>query len=308
MEDAAQNPVKRGKTLPSKVWLWVGGGLAAALLILLVVLLATDCFGLYGPFTKVGLGAKKLADAGSVTARFAVDAPVNTRIDGTLRCCWNLEDRDIKAELQFKLNGKELNYGLVDNCVVWRNSFGKAKSLDVSEELNTFFDSMESESDLDESLKKLLVSVFNTVGIEEMVNAEEAVTCLKESILQWNRSSWLEENAGYGLKKHDDTVLHCFEPKVGKLLLEVFRSFEPAFHQHSEYLDVASGLRELKPQLNEDYKVGLKFGLKNGVLSQVDADVDWKGIAISAQIRFEDVGTTRVDTKALRQLKEEANN
>ena len=305
--EAAQNPVKRKSKLPSKVWLWVAGGLAVVLLILLVVVLATDCFGLYGPLTKVALGAKKLADAESVTARFAVDASGDTQIAGTLRCCWDLEDRDIKAELQFQLNDKALYYGLVDNCIVWRNSFGKAKSVDVSEELNAFFDSMESESDLDASLKELLESVFKTAGIEEMVDAEEAVTCLKESIFQWNRSDWLQDHAGYDLGKRDDATVYCFKPETGKLLHAVMQHFESAFHKHSDYLDVISGLRELKPQLNEDYKLELMFGLKNGVLSQVDADVDWKGTAVSARILFEDVGTTRVDTEALRQLKEEAN-
>lgn len=306
MEDVAHNPEKGKKVLSRKVWLWIAGGSAALLLVLLLIGLSTEWFGLYGPLTKVAMGTKKLADAGNVTVGFSVTAPGDTRVEGTLECCWNLEMRDVSADLQLKLNGEDYRFGLVDGHVVWRNDRGKAKSADISEELNDLFDAMESESDLDESLAEFLKSVFKTAGIHKMVDVENAVACLKDGFFRWNRTGWLEENAGFTLEKEDDTACYSFEPKTGKLLLEMMRQFEPAFKDHSDYLDVISGLRELKPQLNEDYRIDAKLTLIDGVLSRIDADVDWKETQVSATVRFEEVGTTKVDTTFLRGIKNEA--
>lgn len=308
MEYGLTPPEERKKGLLRKPWFWVLGALAALLLILLVVGLLTDWFGFYGPLTKIAFGAKKLGDAGSTTAQFVVAAPGDTQADGTLACSWDLENRVVAADLQLQLNGKTFRYGIVDGHVVWRDSRDRAKSVDISRELDKFFDSLESESDLDESLEELLEAVFKTAGIHKMVDSGEAVACLKDGFLKWNRTGWLEENAGYSLEREDGTVLHSFEPKTGKLLLEVTKQFEPAFEQRSDYRDVISGLREKKSELSKNYDFELVFGLANGALSMVKVDVDWNGVPVSAKIDLRKIGTTNVDVDFLRQLKTEADN
>lgn len=307
MENEAQSSQRRWKGRSRKT-LWIVGALAAVLLVLLTVGLLTEWFGLYGPLTKVALGAKKLGDAGSTTVQFSLTANGGTQVEGSLACRWSMENRAVVADLQMQLNGNDYHYGLVDGYLVWRTASGKAKSIDISDELDRFFDSMESESDLDESLAELLESVFKTAGIEKMVETQDAVTCMKKGIFQWNRTDWLRENAGYTQEKEGDTTRYRFEPKTGKLLLAILRQFEPAFHHRSDYLDVISGLRELKPQLNEDYGLKIGFSLSDGTLTQINADVDWKETQVSAQIRFENIGTTDVDMRALRQIKDESYN
>lgn len=306
--DEMQLPEEGKKKRSSKVWIWVVGGLVAVLLIALVVGLATDWFGLYGPLTKIALGAKNLADGKSATATFSASASGDIQIDGALQWRWDPEQRELAADLQFRLNDQDYRYGIVDKCVVFRNDRGKAKCVDISKELDQFFDAMEGESDLDESLEELLETVFKAAGIHKQIDSAEAVKCLKSGFFRWNRTDWLEDNAGYTLKKKDDIAVHCLEPKTGKLLLELVQQFEPAFNRRSDYLDVASGLRELRTQLNEDYSVSLALGLRKGTLVLLDGNVDWKGTAVSFQIRFDNIGTTKVDTASLREIKNEAKN
>ena len=309
-------PVRRQRVKPAakepKVRKPVNWGLIAAIcgaLVLALLITAgfvTDWFGLTGPVRRLALAAKRTAPAENLTIELALsadDAAASQEIDGTVQMSFVPSKRQLILCGDLKMAGESGQLAIYKDHFIMGTPDGSFR-IDISKELDAFFDGYEEGLKEERSLKELLEDLDEDAA--EAVDFDALEKCLKKYVRRLNSSLWLKKYAGYSVNREKGTTVHTFRPDLYLFLRESLPFFESAFKDTEDYQEALDSLEENKSAL-QDVDLTVKIGVKGGQLAQIAVKINEKENTDTAlEINFTQIGKTEIDTDKLEKLMKNA--
>ena len=310
--------------------------LVAALALVVVLGLLTNWFGLVGPVDQIAtatgrtLGAKSFTIEGTLYRKF----PNYEWNPDTYESEYvGMETTEVTFTVQVIINEKEEDitlYGIAETeegteeiliydgyCVIFYAD-GSSEYYDGSDEIEEFFESKEEAEKAFKELSKakpdyedVLDDLFGNGTydeLEEYVEFDEVKGCFRAVNRQLNKRSWLKKNLDYSTKRESGATVHIFHIDSLDFLEDLLPLAEPAFANREDYKETEDALEELDDSEMADIEV--RFGIKGGKLSLLEFDVSVETgeepIVTSISVEFFKIGRTKIDTKELEELLDEA--
>lgn len=309
-------PVRRQRIKPAakepKVRKPVNWGLIAAIcgaLVLALLITAgfvTDWFGLTGPVRRLALAAKRTAPAENLTIELALsaeDATAFQEIDGTVQMSFVPSKRQLILWGDLKMAGESGQLAIYKDHFIMGTPDGSLR-IDISKELDEFFDGYEEALKEERSLKDLVEDLDEDAA--EDIDFDELEKCLKKYGRRLNSSLWLKKNAGYSVSREESMTVHTFQPDLYLFLRESLPFFESAFKDTEDYQEALDSLEENKSDL-QDVNLTVKIGVKGGQLAEIAVKINEKENADTAlEINFTQIGKTEINTDKLEKLLKDA--
>lgn len=291
-----------------KLITWIGLGLGGLVALILIVSLIASLFGFSGPFTKLAKGTNALIKAKSFTADFAFEGE-GEEIEGTLQLQYNLKKREVTMLVEYSIDGEDYVVGIYDEYFIEELPSGRVYAEDIGDQLDQIFDNledMEDEVDPEELLENMVDSIMQNGELEDIIDEDQLIVCLKKLMRKCNTSGWLRKNAGYTTKLEKGMTMHVFKPKLDRLATAALEVLEPAFEDEDDYEDALEAIEDSEDEINA-IDVEFAFGLRLGKLARItfDVEVEDEG-SYSGEINFSKIGTTRVDTDRLEDMLDDA--
>ena len=180
---------------------------------------------------------------------------------------------------------------------------------DISEPLESFFDSYERLEDGDSSLEEMLDNLVDDIGeeyleeeYEEMkdhVNLEVLEDCLKTYCQMLNDEDWMEENANLTIEEKDGMTLYCLEPDMHDFVMASMEYFREAFEDEDEYEELEEFLEDEAKKDLEETHAEITIGIEDGYLVYGAMDGETRYDTYELTMEITDIGETEVDKEML---------
>lgn len=275
--------------------------IAGILVIALVAGWLTNWFGFYGPAAKIYKAAEKTLDSGSFTIE------ITNKSDG--------HSETYTCEVEIDVDRRDLTIVIADeNDIVtfaiyegYRlayydyGDYGSGYSkVDMSDEIDDFFDAMEETKDFD--LEDFLDEVGLLDRLEDYVDIDRFEKSAKSMYRNLNSSSWLKKNAGYSKEKENGVTVYTFNPNLYDLAVATLEEFENCFEDEDDYDDLMDGLDDFRKYLKK-MDVTVSVGVKNGKLSSFEYSTRYNdGDKSSTKLEFINIGSTNIDEDLLDEI------
>lgn len=279
------------------------GTIAAVVAVVIIAALLTNCFGFYGPATRIVLAAKNTIKKGNFTIEISTDTD-----DKSV----SQMDIDFKNRtLTYLTEGEYTNYygekctryqAVYDGQYVYGSIYENGDTYlwtrDISDELEDFFDEYEDAKDWDwEDLLDALDDILAT-DLDDYMDEDEFIKSCKQYFRKLNSNKWLKENAGYTKTRKNGITYFNFDPKPYNFLRASMECFEDAFEDNDDYDEAMDSLREDRKDLNS-IDIEISVGIKGGKLAEISYEIDGEA-DVTMEIR--DYGTTDIDENFIETL------
>ncbi len=293
-------PKKKGKGL--KIGL-LSGAITLALAAVVVLLWLFLASG--GPMTEIAVAAINTLTADSVTIELNAVYD-GTEVGGLFQLVMDPEERALTMYADVDVEGEQTIMAIYDGYLI-SEYFGRYWAVDISDQLDEFFDAYE-EFDLEEiDWQELLESIEDGLYEEaqEYVDFDLLQTCLTAYGKSLNDKDWLEENAGFSESGRGGVTYYTFEPDAYDFVYESFIHFEDAFRDADVYGEALDELKDSKSEMR-DLDLELTFGIDGDELTSLELDVDIDGDVFACEIDFSSIGKTDIDMDELEDMLEDA--
>lgn len=282
-------PTPEKKPVDTKKLLTLAGiGVAAIAVVVLLIVLISSLFG--GKMPQDGID--KLLDKGNFTIEVKMGGQkVELKVDMDIK----------KHELTAygEMDGEV--FAIYDGHVITGSEDYGYYAEDISDELDEFFEAYEKAEDADwEEVAGTLEDVAG-IDVEDFVDIKKFEKAMKTFEKNMEKKSWLKENMGYETKNKSGVKLHIYEPDLYKFASASLEIFKDCLEDDDLYDTAKDFLKEYKSMLKE-VDISAELGVKGGYL--VSAEIDAMGQKV--KVKITDIGKTKIDTKDLEDLLDEA--
>ncbi len=282
------------------------GAIAAGVVVLgLLVWLIVSLIG-NGPVLQIYNAAKKTLNADNFTVEFTIGAD-GEELDGTAQVAIDLKERDIVAYGEIESYDQSVSFAIYEGYWIYEGYYGYYGE-DISDELDEIFDAYEdSVSQKDADLEDTMDDIWGRGtydAFEEYVDPDLFLECIEDVIKDMNKKSWLEENAGYSVSKHNGMTLHTFEPSMYDLVYAILESTEKSFHDPDDFDDMVDDLEDTEDYI-DDAEIELNIGIQSGKLTYLSLDYFFDYEYIYVEAEFSDIGKTEIDFDELEDMLDE---
>lgn len=308
---SANNPYGTKKSGTIIKVIIAAASVALLLGIFLIIGFAANWFGITKPASQIVSAVENTFNADNFTADFKYTYSSyrgwSSEVKGKAYISVDPDKRKLTVYAEVTANKESGIIAIYDGCYITESS-GKYHCEDISEQLDKLFDSYEDDEEF--SWEDFINGILGKGAydeLEEDIDFDKLTSCLKEYAKKLNNKKWLEENAGYSVKKNDGVTLHRFEPDIHNFLKASAAEFESAFIDDDlwdEMNDSISDLRSGSKLTNTE----IVFGIKSRKLVHFEYkftgsyDSLTSGNEYRIKADFYDIGKTKIDTEEMEDL------
>lgn len=304
--------LKKAHSIPKK-WIVTAASIAAVLAIVLIIGFATNWFGATGPAVQVASAVKNTLTAKnfSVDFEYTYNAyrEYSNEARGTAYVAFNPEDRELTVYADLIIDGESGVFAIYDGYYII-DANHECWGEDISDYLDDLFDGYEEGMEKDGTWEELFDTLFPHAP-RDVIDFTILDDCITEYVKNLNNKKWLEENAGYSVKKNNGVTQYCLSPDVYDFLKASVVQFEDAFVESSDYDDLYEELRDLRSG-SKYTDTEVVFGVKSGKLTEFSFDISgpYEGLTYGDEVHIEtnfyDIGKTEFDIDELEDMLAEA--
>lgn len=274
--------------------------IAIVLVIAITAGMLTNWFGFYGPATKILLAAGRTFSASSFTA--CIELHVGSFSPDPIQLQGQIDTNERTVTLVGRYAEDSIvRFAVYDGFLIRRTGLGRYTARDIHSELNEFFDSMERKDDIDwaELLQTISQSIYDQYG--DRLNYDEIEPGLLSLLRTCNNPKWLKSTAGLTVQRTGSDIAYCFSPDTYAAASSALSCFEGVFTEKEDYTSLTDGLADQQKAL-ESAQLSLQFLVSGGYLTKAEISAQRNDIPLSAQISFDEIGSTQIDFEELTDL------
>ena len=285
----------------------------AVLALVIIVGIATNWFGATGPAVQVASAVKNTLTAENFSVDFDYTYNVYREYSdeayGTAYVSLDPKKRELTVYADLTIDGESGIFAIYDGYYIIeqnRECWGE----DISKQIDDFFDAYEEGMEKDGTWEELFDTFFPN-ATRDVIDFEILNDCISEYVKNLNNKKWLEENAGYAVKKNNGVTQYCLAPDIYDFLKNSIAQFEDAFIESSDYDDLYEEVRDLRSG-SKYTDTEVVFGVKSGKLTEFSFDISgpYEGLTYGDEIHIEadfyDIGKTEIDIDELEDMLAEA--
>ena len=303
---------KKAKKKGAPIALFIILGIVALVVAVAIAGVCTNWFGFYGPASKITAAADKTAKAGSFTLEATIiyenDDGAEEKQEATAYIVIDPENRELTFySYQIDEYGYGYEQAIYDGYSIYHRTSeigsGYYEYENIKEELDSFFDTYESTSDMD--WDELFDLIDEKTDIGDYMDSKATIKCAKSYLRKLNSNKWLKENAGFSTERVNGATVYSFEPKLYTFLDTSLDCFEGAFEDEDDFEDLKKELKGEKKELNS-IDFSLSFGVKGGKLETIAYETKSGDVTTTVEMELTNIGSTEIDMDDMADLLQEA--
>lgn len=319
-EDPIAVPTPVAEEKPKRpVGLIVAACIAAVLTVVVVLGLCTNWFGFYGPGTRIAVAANNTLKNGNFTVVMSTKTEVSSLGSYKAESEMSVQvDIDMKkqelmlyCETENEYDGQTYTTytAIYDGYRISGYKMGDLEEyakIDISDELDEFFDTYEDAKDMDWEELFDLIEEKSGEDPSDYIDLTEFKKCIKTYIRNLNNNKWLEKNAGFSTSSSGGVKYYEFEPNIYKFSKATLECFEAAFEDEDDYNNLMDALKSNRDELTEG-ELELVFGIKSSKLVELEIKTETDHYTSEAKYEFTNIGKTSIDEDVLEEMLSKAN-
>ena len=279
----------------------------AVLLVLLVVVLGafTNWFGLKGPLMTIASATRKTFAEGNFTVQFSAEVDYDS-MEGVAYVDIDMKQETVNILMELEVDNEKGVLVIYDEYLILESD-GDYEYTDISEQLDTFFDTYEktgeSELDWEDMLDEIDPYLYDEM--EEYIDFDALNKCIETYAKQLNNAGWLKKNAGYSTQNKSGVKLHVLNPELDVFLSASVPFFETAVRNPDDYEELLDTMEDVE-DVADEVEIWTVFGVKGGKLVSIEAELEVEGEEIVLEATFSDIGKTKLDLDELEDFLKDA--